>query len=64
MSGRNIWHDLPQTPRKGRAVLHGYIVPVFNWDHGSPARLFMPTLTAVPVNSSDRKCTITIEWER
>ena len=47
----------------GRAVLHGYIVPAFNWDHGSPARMFLPTLTREPVNPSDRKCTITIEWE-
>ena len=61
MSGRNIWHDLPE--RDGRKVLRGYIVPVFNWDHGYPERLFMPTLTRVPVNPSDRRCTITVEWD-
>lgn len=61
MSGRNIWHDLPERP--GRKVLRGYIVPAFTWDHNSPPRMFLPTLTPEPVNSSDRRCTITIEWE-
>jgi hypothetical protein len=46
-----------------RVVLHGYVVPVFIWDHDSPPRMFLPTLTGEPVNLSDRKCTITIEWQ-
>ena len=63
MSGKNIWQDPTPEPGSGRTVLHGYMVPSFNWDHGSPSRLFLPTLTREPVNSSDRKCTVTIVWE-
>jgi len=63
MSGKNIWQDPPPEPGTGRIVLRGYLVPVFNWDHGSPERLFMPTMTRVPVNSSDKRCTVIVEWE-